>query len=136
LLIEYAVEKSFGNAVELEQRHALESRMDQTLGWTGLGACDGGSSGSATMEACCYVVDFESICVLSHFVPIGDFENERPSFPCTAQPAEIAQQRTKNNTSDGSAGRPQLKVRCEADKRGEIQKEEQVTLGVRSNMLR
>lgn len=59
LLIEYAIEKSFGNAQELGKRHALEGRMNQTLGWTGLGACDGGSSGSGTMEACCYVVDFD-----------------------------------------------------------------------------
>lgn len=33
--------------------------MDETLGWTGLGHCDGGSIGGGTMEVCCYVVDFE-----------------------------------------------------------------------------
>lgn len=58
LLIEYEIE-GFGTKRELEKRHALQRRMDETLGWTGLGACDGGSSGSGTMEVCCYVVDFD-----------------------------------------------------------------------------
>ena len=34
--------------------------MDETLGWTGLGHCDGGSIGSDTMEVCCLVVDFDT----------------------------------------------------------------------------
>lgn len=33
--------------------------MNETLGWTGLGHCDGGSIGSGTMEICCLVADFE-----------------------------------------------------------------------------
>jgi hypothetical protein len=33
--------------------------MNETLGWTGLGNCDGGSIGSGTMEVCCFVVDFK-----------------------------------------------------------------------------
>ncbi len=33
--------------------------MNETLGWTGLGNCDGGSIGSGTMEVCCFVADFE-----------------------------------------------------------------------------
>jgi hypothetical protein len=51
LLIEYAVE-------DADKRHALEDRLQETLGWTGAGACDGGSIGSGTMEVCCFVVDF------------------------------------------------------------------------------
>ena len=58
LLIEYAVE-GMGNAEELNKRHALEGRMNETLGWTGLGHCDGGSIGSGAMEVCCFVVDFK-----------------------------------------------------------------------------
>jgi predicted DNA-binding WGR domain protein len=58
LLIEYAVE-GFGSAADLKKRHALEERMNETLGWTGLGNCDGGSIGSGTMEVCCFVADFE-----------------------------------------------------------------------------
>lgn len=58
LLIEYAVD-GMGTKCDVEKRHALEDRMNETLGWTGLGACDGGSIGSGTMEVCCFVVDFD-----------------------------------------------------------------------------
>ncbi|MFT3794304.1 hypothetical protein [Flavobacterium sp.] len=59
LLIEYAVD-AMGNAADLEKRNRLESRLNETLGWTGLGHCDGGSMGSGTMEICCLVVDFDT----------------------------------------------------------------------------
>jgi len=58
LLIEYPVE-GMGTAQDIEKRHKLQARMNDTLGWTGLGHCDGGSIGSGTMEVCCFVVDFE-----------------------------------------------------------------------------
>jgi hypothetical protein len=58
LMIEYAI-AGMGTAGDLDKRHRLEERMNETLGWTGLGACDGGSIGSGTMEVCSYVVDFE-----------------------------------------------------------------------------
>lgn len=58
LMIEYRID-DFGSSQDLDKRHRLEDRMNETLGWTGLGACDGGSSGSGTMEVCCFVVDFE-----------------------------------------------------------------------------
>jgi hypothetical protein len=57
LLIEFKVD-GMGTPEDLEKRARLESRMDDTLGWTGLGHCDGGSIGSGTMEVCCFVVDF------------------------------------------------------------------------------
>lgn len=58
LLIEYPV-NGMGTAKDLGKRHKLEERMNETLGWTGLGFCDGGSVGSGTMEVCCIVVDFK-----------------------------------------------------------------------------
>lgn len=58
LLIEYAV-GGFGTEEDLDKRHRLGDRMNETLGWTGLGHNDGGSTGSGTMECCCFVVDFE-----------------------------------------------------------------------------
>lgn len=58
LLIEYAVE-GMGTRTDLDKRHALQDRLDEVLGWAGLGNCDGGSMGSGTMETCCYVVDFD-----------------------------------------------------------------------------
>jgi hypothetical protein len=48
-----------GNSEDLDKRHRLQERMDETLGWTGLGHCDGGSIGSGTMEVCNFVVDYE-----------------------------------------------------------------------------
>lgn len=58
LLIEYAVD-GMGTREDVEKRHRLENRMNETLGWTGLGACDGGSIGSGLMEVCNFVVDFD-----------------------------------------------------------------------------
>jgi hypothetical protein len=58
LLIEYAVD-GMGTTKDVEKRHRLQDMMNETLGWTGLGVCDGGSIGSGTMEVCNYVVDFE-----------------------------------------------------------------------------
>jgi hypothetical protein len=48
-----------GSEEDLNKHHQLEDRMNETLGWTGLGACDGGSIGSGTMEICNFVVDFD-----------------------------------------------------------------------------
>lgn len=58
LMIEYAIE-GLGSRLDLDKRHRLEDRMNELLGWTGLGACDGGSIGSGTMEVCVFVVDVE-----------------------------------------------------------------------------
>ena len=58
LLIEFKVD-GMGTPEDLEKRTRLQDKMDETLGWTGLGHCDGGSIGSGTMEVCCFVVDFE-----------------------------------------------------------------------------
>ncbi len=58
LLIEYVVD-GMGTGEDVEKRCRLQDRMNETLGWTGLGHCDGGSIGSGTMEACNFVVDFD-----------------------------------------------------------------------------
>jgi hypothetical protein len=52
--------KDMGTESDLTKRHNLESRLNETLGWTGLGYVDGGSIGSGEMEVCCLVVDFET----------------------------------------------------------------------------
>ncbi|MDJ0919573.1 MAG: hypothetical protein QNI84_00470 [Henriciella sp.] len=58
LIVEYAVE-GFGSKEDLDKRYSLEDRLNEILGWTGLGFCDGGESGSDIMNAACFVVDFE-----------------------------------------------------------------------------
>jgi hypothetical protein len=57
LMVEFTVD-GMGTETDLEKRHRLQDRMSDTLGWTGLGMCDGGSIGSGSMEVCCFVVDF------------------------------------------------------------------------------
>lgn len=58
LEIEYKID-GFGTEQDLDKRHRLEDKLDELLGWTGLGHVDGGSIGSGTMEVGCVVVDFE-----------------------------------------------------------------------------
>lgn len=58
LLVEYRV-GSVSETTWLEKRYRLQALLDEVLGWTGLGHCDGGSAGSGTMEACCMVVEFD-----------------------------------------------------------------------------
>lgn len=57
LEISYKVD-GFGTQDDLDKRHRLEEQLNETLGWTGLGHCDGGSIGSDSMEVYCLVVDF------------------------------------------------------------------------------
>jgi len=57
LLVEYPVQE-MGTTEDLDKRCRLEEVLNDALGWTGLGMCDGGSIGSGTMEVCCFVVDF------------------------------------------------------------------------------
>lgn len=57
VLVEYVIDGS--TAADLEKREDLEQRLDETLGWTGLGRCDGGSIGGGTMKVLCLVVDAE-----------------------------------------------------------------------------
>lgn len=57
LVIEYKVE-GFGTTDDLTKRERLEARLNEFLGWRGLGHSDGGSIGSGSMEVACLVVDF------------------------------------------------------------------------------
>lgn len=75
LLIEYTVD-AMGDAKDVAKRHRLEDRINETLGWTGLGACDGGSMGSGTMEVCTLVVDFDvAKAVIERDLTGTEFEN-------------------------------------------------------------
>jgi hypothetical protein len=56
LIVERHVE-GFGSPEDLERRYELQAFLDDKLGWLGLGNCDGGSTGSGSMEAYCLVVD-------------------------------------------------------------------------------
>jgi len=58
LSIEYRIQGT-GDAADRNKRHALEDRMNEVLGWAGLGQCEGGSIGYGWMDVRCQVVDFE-----------------------------------------------------------------------------
>jgi hypothetical protein len=56
LVVQYRL-GSWGESGDLEKRHDVEERLNQCLGWTGNGHCDGGDIGSGTINAYCFVVD-------------------------------------------------------------------------------
>lgn len=58
LIVEYAIPDN-GTNEDIDKRYRLQDLMNEVLGWTGLGICDGGSIGNGTMEVCNLVVDFE-----------------------------------------------------------------------------
>ena len=85
LLIEFAVD-GMGSADDVEKRHRLENRMNETLGWTGLGVCDGGSIGSGSMEVCNFVVDFDvAKRVIEEDLANTEFANYKRIFDENAQ---------------------------------------------------
>lgn len=80
LEIEYSIE-GFGTEQDLAKRHRLEQKMDEILGWTGLGHSDGGSIGSGTMEVGCMVVDFDiAKKVIEESLKGTEFENYSKIF--------------------------------------------------------
>ena len=56
VFIQYRAE-TWGDLEDPEKRQAMQDLMDDALGWTGLGHCDGGSIGNKTINVCCLVVD-------------------------------------------------------------------------------
>tara|TARA_Y100000310_G_C20627186_1_gene786592 strand:- start:813 stop:1625 length:813 start_codon:yes stop_codon:yes gene_type:complete len=58
LEVVYQIE-GMGTGEDLEKRHELENRLNELLGWAGLGHVGGGSIGSGTMEVGCEVVNYE-----------------------------------------------------------------------------
>lgn len=59
LLVEYRVDPPEGTERGVELAERVEARLDEALGWMGLGHCDGYSLGLGTLEVCCLVVDDE-----------------------------------------------------------------------------
>lgn len=56
IVIQYKVEGR-GSSKDHDRRVKVEDRMNDCLGWTGLGHCDGGDLGSGTMNVFCEVVN-------------------------------------------------------------------------------
>jgi hypothetical protein len=56
IVIQYKID-DHGSTADLDKRIAVEELMNERLGWTGLGHCDGGDIGTGTMNIFCYVAD-------------------------------------------------------------------------------
>jgi len=55
LVIRFTVD-GFGTSPQLAIRHELEDIIDEALGWTGNGRCNGGDAGSGTQQLDCQVL--------------------------------------------------------------------------------
>jgi len=58
VILQYRLD-AWGTKEDLARRNKVENLMNECLGWTGLGLCDGGDIGGGTMNVCCLVVDPE-----------------------------------------------------------------------------
>ena len=56
IIISYKID-GWGSKEDLKKRHAIQGIMDESLGWSGNGHCDGGDIGSGEMAIYNYVVD-------------------------------------------------------------------------------
>ncbi|HEX8457728.1 MAG TPA: hypothetical protein VF656_10565 [Pyrinomonadaceae bacterium] len=56
LLVQYRLD-NWGTSEDLDIRHTVENLLNECLGWTGNGKCDGGDIGSGTMNVCSIVVN-------------------------------------------------------------------------------
>jgi hypothetical protein len=55
-VVQYQID-GHGSEDDLEKRYAVEDILNESLGWTGNGNCDGGQIGSGSMEIFSYVID-------------------------------------------------------------------------------
>lgn len=49
--------EGWGDGGDLDKRHEVEDILNECLGWTGNGHCDGGDIGSGTINAYSFVID-------------------------------------------------------------------------------
>jgi predicted DNA-binding WGR domain protein len=57
IVVQFKTKDAWGDAIDLDQRHQVEDILNECLGWTGNGHCDGGDIGSGTINAFSFVVD-------------------------------------------------------------------------------
>jgi hypothetical protein len=56
VIVQYKT-KGWGSSKDLDKRHKVEDILNECLGWTGNGHCDGGDIGSGSINAFSFVVD-------------------------------------------------------------------------------
>lgn len=57
LIVQFKTNDKWGDEKDLEKRHSIEGLLNESLGWTGNGHCDGGDIGSGTINIFSFVVD-------------------------------------------------------------------------------
>lgn len=56
IIIQYKID-DMGDADDIDMRNEIEDIMNEELGWTGLGHCDGGEIRTGTINIFCMVID-------------------------------------------------------------------------------
>lgn len=59
ITITYKLTTAWGAVEDLERRHKIEELLNEELGWTGNGMCDGGDIGSYEMCIACIAIDYQ-----------------------------------------------------------------------------
>lgn len=57
VIVQFKTADAWGDTADLDKRHKVEGILNECLGWTGNGHCDGGDIGSGTINAFSFVVD-------------------------------------------------------------------------------
>lgn len=55
--MQFKTEDAWGDSADLSKRHMVEDILNECLGWTGNGYCDGGDIGSGTINTFSFVID-------------------------------------------------------------------------------
>ena len=57
IIVQFKTSDAWGDSDDVKKRHAVENILNECLGWTGNGHCDGGDIGSGTINVFSFVVD-------------------------------------------------------------------------------
>lgn len=57
LIVQFKTKDEMGDENDLDKRYNVEAILNESLGWTGNGHCDGGDIGSGTINIFLFVVD-------------------------------------------------------------------------------
>jgi hypothetical protein len=57
IVVQYKTKDAWGDTSDLDKRYQVEGILNECLGWTGNGHCDGGDIGSGEINAFSFVVD-------------------------------------------------------------------------------
>jgi hypothetical protein len=57
VIVQYKTRDNWGDSDDLAKRHRVEEILNECLGWSGNGHCDGGDIGSGTINSYSFVVD-------------------------------------------------------------------------------